>query len=554
MPLPINISQLLNGNIIENERIEFKEGWNPDAVYRSVCAFANDFENIGGGYIFIGVEEENGIAKRPVKGLPLDQLDVIQKQMIGLNNLVKPGYNPKLSIEEIDSVNIIVLWVPGGSNRPYEVPEQITAKEKRYYYYIRRYSSSKKANQQEIQELITLANQVPFDDRANTQGSIDDISISLVRDFLRTTKSRLHEFSESTSKVDLLTQMDLVSGTQELLYPRNVALMLFAEKPERFFPYTRIEVVEFPSGPNATEFYERPYFCGPVHEQISNLLDFFKTNILQEKIIKQSDRAETLRIWNYPFEALEEAISNAIYHRDYQVREPVEVRIYPDSIVILNYGGPDRSIKTEAFKTGSIKPRRYRNRRLGDFLKELELTEGRATGIPRMKKALKENGSPEPYFDFDEERTYFEVDFFIHPAFNQEIDLVETFVATKSTTKSTTKSATKSDQSRSQNLVMFFESVFSIEITEYYVSIFLELLPQILDILNLAKVPQKRSELLKILGLTNHTDNATRYIVPLLDAGLLTPTILNKPKSPQQKYFITEKGMQFLELMNINEA
>ena len=426
MPLPINISQLLNGIVIENERIEFKEGWNPDAIYRSVCAFANDFENIGGGYIFIGVEEQNGVAKRPVKGLALDQLDTIQKQMIGFNNLIKPVYSPKLSIEEIDGKSLVVLWIPGGSNRPYEVPEQITAKEKRYYSYIRRYSASKKVNQEEQQELITLANKVPFDDRVNTQGSIDDISIVLLRDFLRITKSRLHEFSESMSKVDLLTLMDLVSGTPEMFYPRNVSLMLFSEKPEKFFPYTRIEVVEFPNGSDAAEFFERPYFVGPVQEQISNLIDFFKTNILQEKIIKQSDRAKAVRIWNYPLEALEEAISNAVYHRDYQVREPVEVRIYPDCIVILNYGGPDRSIKTELFKTGTIKPRRYRNRRLGDFLKELELTEGRATGIPRIRKALKVNGSPDPFFDFDEERTYFEVDFQIHPAFKDEISVVNT--------------------------------------------------------------------------------------------------------------------------------
>ena len=111
-------------------------------------------------------------------------------------------------------------------------------------------------------------------------------------------------------------------------------------------------------------------------------------------------------------------LTQSIYNLDYQTREPVEVRIYPDSICILNYGGPDRSIKAEAFNVGPVKPRRYRNRRLGDFLKELDLTEGKATGIPRIKKALKENGSPEPMFDFDEDRTFFEIDFFIHPAFN----------------------------------------------------------------------------------------------------------------------------------------
>lgn len=417
MPLPINISDLLKGRIIEHDRIEFKEGWNPDAIYRSICAFANDFENIGGGYILIGVEEENGMAKRPVKGLPIEQLDSIQKQMIGFNNLIKPVYSPKLSIEEVDHKQIIVLWVPGGANRPYEVPELITAKDKRFFYYIRRYSNSVKANQHEQQELISLANQVPFDDRVNSQASLDDISFTSVRDHLRVTKSRLHEFSESLSKADVLGQMDLVSGPPEMLFPRNVGLMLFSENPEKFFPYSRIEVVEFPKGADNPEFNERPPFKGPVQYQITKVLDFFKTNILQEKIIKQSDRAEALRIWNYPLEALEEAVANAVYHRDYQVREPVEIRIYPDSICILNYGGPDRSIKSDAFKTGPIKPRRYRNRRLGDFLKELDLTEGKATGIPRIKKALKENGSPEPFFDFDDDRTFFEVDFYIHPAF-----------------------------------------------------------------------------------------------------------------------------------------
>jgi len=423
------------------------------------------------------------------------------------------------------------------------VPEQITSKEKRYYYYIRRYSASKKVNQEEQQELFKLANQIPFDDRANIQGSIDDISISIVREFLRVTKSRLHEFSESLSKSDLLTFMELVSGPPEMLYPRNVSLMLFSDNPEKFFPYTRIEVVEFPKGSEGPEFFERPYFIGPVQEQISNLLEFFKTNILQEKIIKQTYKAETIRIWNYPYEALEEAISNAIYHRDYQVREPVEVRIYPDSIVILNYGGPDRSIKTETFKKGTIKPRRYRNRRLGDFLKELELTEGRATGIPRIRKALKDNGSPEPYFDFDEDRTYFEVDFYIHPAFKAEIEEVDSGKATKTTTKTTTKF----EDNKSQRLVAFFEKEFTKAIADLYLPLIQKLLPQFLGILQLARVPKKRSELLKSLGLKNHSDNATRYIVPLLNIDLLSHTEIGKPTSSNQKYYVTEKGKRLLD-------
>ena len=54
MRLPINIEELLGGRAVEGDRIEYKTGWNPDAIYRSVCAFANDFDETGGGYIVVG--------------------------------------------------------------------------------------------------------------------------------------------------------------------------------------------------------------------------------------------------------------------------------------------------------------------------------------------------------------------------------------------------------------------------------------------------------------------------------------------------------------------
>lgn len=51
MALAINIEVLLDKQKIESNRIEFKKGWNPASIYHSVCAFANDFDDLGGGYI-----------------------------------------------------------------------------------------------------------------------------------------------------------------------------------------------------------------------------------------------------------------------------------------------------------------------------------------------------------------------------------------------------------------------------------------------------------------------------------------------------------------------
>jgi len=61
MALHVNIEKLIKGEVVETGRIEYKAGWNPESVIHSMCAFANDINNLGGGYIIIGIEEKDGI-------------------------------------------------------------------------------------------------------------------------------------------------------------------------------------------------------------------------------------------------------------------------------------------------------------------------------------------------------------------------------------------------------------------------------------------------------------------------------------------------------------
>ena len=104
----------------------------------------------------------------------------------------------------------------------------------------------------------------------------------------------------------------------------------------------------------------------------------------------------------------------------YDIREPVEVRIMKDRIHIVSYPGPDRSISEKAIEDKNIIARKYRNRRIGEFLKELKLTEGRNTGIPKIKRALRNNDSPEPVFETNETRDYFITTIFVHEGFEYE--------------------------------------------------------------------------------------------------------------------------------------
>ncbi|MBQ3393711.1 MAG: ATP-binding protein [Oscillospiraceae bacterium] len=90
MGIPISISDLVNRRTIESNRVELKSGFNPDAVIRTICAFANDIDNTGGGYIVLGVEDDNGRVRYPIKGLEQDSIDGIMKKLREYCHYIEP--------------------------------------------------------------------------------------------------------------------------------------------------------------------------------------------------------------------------------------------------------------------------------------------------------------------------------------------------------------------------------------------------------------------------------------------------------------------------------
>ena len=191
--------------------------------------------------------------------------------------------------------------------------------------------------------------------------------------------------------------------------------MFFNERPEDFFPYARIEVVDKPD-PTGIGMTEK-IFTGPLNRQLRDALSYIKNYIIKEKVIKISNQAEAVRIFNLPYAAVEESLSNAVYHKSYQIGEPITVTVTPERMEITSLPGPDRTISNEDLMNRRLISRRYRNRRIGDFLKELKLVEGRNTGIPTILHAMEANGSELPLFETDEDRTYFTVILPVHKQF-----------------------------------------------------------------------------------------------------------------------------------------
>jgi len=196
----------------------------------------------------------------------------------------------------------------------------------------------------------------------------------------------------------------LLDGPSENRHPTNVALLMFSYKVNAFFPEAYIDIVTIPvsSGEDIVE----KNFKGPLQFQLKDALFYLQNNVIAQRIIKVADQAEAKHVFNYPYEAFEELLPNAVYHRSYEIREPVTVTITPGYVEIKSYPGFDHTITNGDIRSLNIRSRKpYRNRSIGNYLKDYRLTEGHNTGIPRAVRFLKENGSPMPLFLNDPERS-----------------------------------------------------------------------------------------------------------------------------------------------------
>lgn len=419
MALPINNDDLIQQRKVERTRIEYKADWNPEPIVHTITAFANDFDNMGGGYILIGIEDENGRPRLPLKGINFDDIDAIRQDILNKCNLIEPRCMPVIEPYTVDGAEILVLWIPGGEERPYKCPEKIHTKKgeekSNKAYYIRKGARTLKANAREEQELISMARDIPFDDRINYHAEVIDMKSALLSDYLHTVGSNLYEDALNRSIEAVASDMQLVRGPSEYRKPVNVGLMFFNDHPENFFPFAQIEVVDKPD-PTGIGMTEKT-FRGPLDKQLRDALSYIRNYIIKEYVTKVPDSELAIRAFNWPYQAVEEALSNAVYHKSYQIHEPITVTITPEKMEILSLPGPDRSITDEHLESRILVSRRYRNRRIGDFLKELEIVEGRNTGVPLILSSMENNGSGLPAFETDEERSYFLTTLPVHPLF-----------------------------------------------------------------------------------------------------------------------------------------
>lgn len=414
--LPVNLADLLHCRTVESERVEFKRSWDPKTtglqVLRTICAFANDHHNLNGGYVVIGVEERDGRAVLPPLGLAPETAEAAEKWIRGNCRRIDPDYQPMLSREWVGDRLILVVWAFASQVRPHQAPD---GKGQRRYW-VRVGSETVDAEHGGLlQPLIQQTGRVPWDDRRAMDARIENLRESRVRQFLHDVESGLFDEPEVET---VYRGMRLTTKVNDHDVPRNVGLLLFSTDPTEWFRGAWIEVVQF-AADRGGDVQEERVFKGGLLDQFHDCMTYLE-NLSVNHLQKRNHRRRVRGWVNFPVPAIREALVNALYHRSYDVPhpDPTKVYLFPDRVEIISYPGPVPGVRSEHLVPGStFHGAPARNRRIGEFFKELRLAEMRLTGLPKMYRAMEANGSPPPRFRFDESRTYFQVTLPAHPEY-----------------------------------------------------------------------------------------------------------------------------------------
>lgn len=147
---------------------------------------------------------------------------------------INPNYTPVISPTKYQDRNILVVWVPGGDNRPYDAPISLSQPSNRVEW-VRKGSSTVRASKEDKRRLMELASKVPFDDRVNHSANISNLELPMIEDYLQNVQSELAEKIGEITKEEIIRKMNIAKGPTEYLKPANIGLLMFNSSPHNFF-------------------------------------------------------------------------------------------------------------------------------------------------------------------------------------------------------------------------------------------------------------------------------------------------------------------------------
>lgn len=484
---------------MEAKLVEWKATWKDDYL-----GWIAGYANASGGVLFIGKEDATG-------------------RVIGVDNAIKLLADLPNKIRDILGI-IVDIDVKIENNLQYvviEVPAYSNGVSYKGEYPYRTGSTKQILKGASLNKFLLEKSGLDWDSVEIPLVSISELNTKAFNIF-KEKAAQTTRFKPEDLKVDnetLLQKLHLINNT----HLTRASILLFHDNPEMYIGGAYIKVGAFDEH---SALISHDEIHGSIFSQIEETIDvltkkYLRTNLFFGKI----NRSESL---NYPMRALREAIINAIAHKNYYSNNPIQIKVFENKIQIFNEGSLPQDWTMEQFIGNH--PSKPANPKIANALYRAGYIEAWGTGIATILRECHNNGLPLPSFDFS--------------FGGLTVELKQNEVKIQSL--GSIHSILWAD---------YFERLNTKTLTDKNIAEFAPLAKKLEDkslslvmALNDGDV-LKRKEIMDLIGLTNQTYNTERYLMPLINLGLVSQLIKSRPNSPSQRYTLTEKGSKFKYLL-----
>ncbi|MBU4539589.1 MAG: helix-turn-helix domain-containing protein [Bacteroidetes bacterium] len=362
-----NLQELIASG--ESISLEFKEKFD-DRTIESVVAFANT----KGGIILIGISDRGEI-----KGIQIGK-ETAQKWANQISQSTEPRVIPEIELHEIDNKSVVAIRIKEYPIKPVSLKGRC---------YRRVGNSNRIMPAQEIAEMHFHSTGMSWDKLPARDATLEDIDLEKVKRYIKkANEAGRRKIEDDEEPLKVLEKLELIKDGK----PTWGAILLFRKGHKRFLSQAAIHCGRFKE---ETLVIDDRMIEDSIIEQIDEAMDFIRKNINVKFIM--TGRPEREQVWDYPMEALREAVINAVCHRDYTILSNIDVRIYDDKLIVWSPGGlPSGITLDELYSPHSSK---LRNKGIAEVFYDVELIEQWGSGIEKMRKACRIAGLPEPVFE-----------------------------------------------------------------------------------------------------------------------------------------------------------
>lgn len=456
----------------EGALIEFKKSFSP-SIAKEIVAFANT----AGGTIFIGIDDSNNVVSTQLN-------NEMKSRIQDLANNCKPRIPIKIESGYYNSKEVILIKVPESRDKPVQCSEG---------FFYREGANSQKMKREEIFQYAQKTGKIRFENQARP-----DFKYPLDFDEKKF-DDLMHKMSitQNVSREDILETLGMGEKNAPFLI-NNAGIMFFGKRRQTYLRQAYVTCVLY-KGIDKYKILDRKDFREDPVTDYENAFIFLQQHLNLEYVIK--DGGPRLEIPEISYEALREALMNAIIHRDYfEEGSRSMVEIFDDRVEISNPG--ELLFDKEDLGRRSV----ARNPVIFDVFHRLGLIEKVRSGIGRILNQTRERGIE---VEFDLNRFFTII--FKRPVRSKKYSLENDENTLKKIKAKTEESQTIEEQ--------------------------INLRDNEIKILTIcAEKPHSSNEILEKLGYKDRPGSYKKSLKKLLDLNILVRTLPEKPRSPNQKY------------------